>query len=100
MRADLLSNVIRFLCSSKVLTLQDLMKEFKLTEVEAETLLSALLGEGFLIKVESGTLSSCIGCPLSTVCRIKTTNYENITTYYKLSNSGLKFCEKLKTQPL
>ncbi len=97
MRADLLSNVIRFLCSSKVLTLQDLMKEFKLTEVEAETLLSALLGEGFLIKVEVGTVNPCVGCPLSKVCKIKTTNYESMTTYYELSNSGLKFCEKLKT---
>ncbi len=96
MRVDLLGNIMRFICSSKVLTIQDMVREFKLTEVEAEALLSTLLGEGFLIRVEARTISSCVRCPLSTICKIKTTNYENMTTYYKLSDLGLKFCEKLR----
>ncbi|MCC6032692.1 MAG: hypothetical protein LM561_01230 [Desulfurococcaceae archaeon] len=96
-KTDLLSDVMKFLCSSKASTLQDLMKEFKLTEAEAEALLSTLLGEGLLIKVEAGIINPCVGCPLNMACKIKTTRYENTTTHYRLSNSGLKFCEKLKT---
>lgn len=97
---ELLRNVMRALCTSKILTTEDIKKELKLSETEAETLLSVLVGEGLLIRVEAGTTCSCAGCPLRVVCKIKAGNESNMATvtYYRLSNSGLKFCERYEAR--
>lgn len=96
---ELLRSVMKTLCYSKALTQQDIASKFKLSPTEAETLLSVLVGEGLLTRVEAGTTCLCAGCPFRVVCGIKTSNKGNITTitYYKLSSYGLKICEELKT---
>jgi len=94
---ELFGKVVRALCSSKVLTLQDMMSKFKLSPTEVEVLLSALISEGILTRVEVGTACPCAECPLRAVCSIKTGSGGSIATatYYRLSSYGLKFCEEL-----
>ena len=95
---ELLEEVMKALCASKILTIEDIKTRLKLSEIEAETLLSVLVGEGLLNRVEAGTTCSCAGCPLKTICKIKVSENNTTTvTYYRLSNSGLKFCERYKT---
>lgn len=88
---------LKTLCSSKILTTQEITSKFEMPLTEVEVLLSVLVGEGILIRVDAGTVCSCAKCPLKNICSIEVIDENQITTttYYRLSNSGLKLCEEL-----
>lgn len=97
---ELFREFLKTLCSSKILTMQEITSKFEASPTEIEVLLSVLIGEGILLRINAGTLCHCAKCPLRNICSIKEINENNVASinYYRLSNSGLKLCEELQKQ--
>lgn len=92
---ELLNEVLKILCASKVLTTSALAGKLRLKPEEVDLILSALVSEGLLIRVDAGTRCSCVACPVRAWCGIRPRQDTLPTvefTYYRLSDAGLKAC--------
>ncbi|MEM2004577.1 MAG: FeoC-like transcriptional regulator [Zestosphaera sp.] len=98
---ELLSKILKALCSSKTLTTNELASTFKLRPEDIDLLLSILVGEGLLVRVEAGTQRSCTACPVGAWCGMKPPHNNLPTagiTYYRLSEAGLKACADISAR--
>lgn len=92
---ELLNEVLKTLCTSKVLTTGGLASRLKLKLEEVDLILSALVSEGLLVRVDAGTRCFCTACPVRTWCGMRPQQGTTLTaefTYYRLSDAGLKLC--------
>lgn len=102
MAEEVVSKSLRLICTLRTLTASELASKLKLADNDVNLVLSALISEGLLVAVDTGTQCLCNACLLRAMCRVRSQWSESFVTnvkYYKLSEAGLKMCGELLSRP-